>query len=66
MSKYITKDKVLEFISRMWDEGIKVDADPTKQQLTIHLGLGKYEWIQVFDKNTYNEMVDDIISQKES
>ena len=44
---YITSDKVGEFIQRMYDKGIRVDAEPEDNRLTLHKPEGGYEWIKV-------------------
>lgn len=53
---YITSDKVGEFIQRMYDKGIRVDADPTTKQVTVHTPQGGYEWIKVFEKGSFEEL----------
>ena len=53
---YITSDKIGEFIQRMYDKGIRVDGDPERSQLTVHLPNGGYEWIKVFTKGSFEEL----------
>ncbi len=53
---YITSDKVGEFVQRMYAVGIQVDAEPQKDQLSVHLPNGEFEWIQVFSKGSFEEL----------
>lgn len=53
---YITSDKVGEFIQRMYDKGIRADADPALKQITVHAPQGGYEWIKVFEKGSFEEL----------
>lgn len=53
---YITSDKVGEFIQRMYDKGIRVDAEPQENRLELHKPEGGYEWIKVFSKTSFEEL----------
>ena len=53
---YITSDKVGEFIQRMYDKGIRVDAEAKDSRLAIHMPNGGYEWIKVFEKGSFEEL----------
>lgn len=53
---YITADKVGEFIQRMYEKGIRVDAEPDNAQLTVRKPNGGYEWIRVFSKGSFEEL----------
>ena len=53
---YITSDKVGEFIQRMYEKGIRVDAEPKDSQLVVHLPGGGYKWIKVFNKSSFEEL----------
>lgn len=53
---YITADKVGEFIQRMYEKGIRVDAEPGNAQLAVHKPNGGYEWIKVFSKGSFEEL----------
>ena len=53
---YITADKVGEFVAKMYEKGIRVDADPNNAQLTVHKPGGGYEWIKVFNKGSFEEL----------
>lgn len=53
---YITSDKVGDFIQRMYNKGIRVDAEPKDKRLAVHMPNGGYEWIKVFSKGSYEEL----------
>lgn len=53
---YITCDKVGEFIQRMYEKGITVEANPARKQLCVTKPEGGYEWIRVFDKGSFEEL----------
>lgn len=53
---YITSDKVGEFIQRMYDKGIRVDAEPQESRLSLHKPEGGYEFIKVFSKGSFEEL----------
>lgn len=53
---YITSDKVGDFIQRMYDKGIRVDAEPEGNRLCLHKPEGGYEWIKVFKKSSFEEL----------
>lgn len=55
---YITSDKVGEFIQRMYDKGIRVDTEPKENRLALHKPEGGYEWIKVFKKSSFEELLD--------
>lgn len=63
MEKYITKDKIADFVMKMWDAGIRVDVEPEKHQLCIHCKSGySYVWLPVYEKASYEELVDSILN----
>ena len=53
---YITSDKIGEFIQKMYDKGIRVDAEPDNSQLCVHQSTGVYKWIKVFNKGSFEEL----------
>ena len=53
---YITADKVGEFVAKMFAAGIKVNSDPSKKELCVHMKNGGYEWIHVFEKGSFDEL----------
>lgn len=62
---YITADKVGEFIQRMYEKGIRVDAEPGDEQLAVHKPDGGYEWIKVFSKGSFEELCGAFIPNEE-
>ena len=64
MDKFITKDKVAEFVMTLWDKGIKVDLDPVSNQLVIRKG-GKYVWLPVYEEASYDELVASFTEESE-
>ena len=56
MNVYITSDKIGEFISIMYEKGIKVEADPMGEQLCVTKPNGGYEWIKIYRKSSFDEL----------
>lgn len=56
-NKYITRDKLADILEKMWSAGIRVDFEPQRKQITIHKPDGNYEWIPVYDKTSYDELI---------
>jgi hypothetical protein len=65
MEKYITKDKIADFVMKLWEEGIRVDLEPDKKQLCIHLKKGGYKWLPVYEKASYDELIESFINPTE-
>lgn len=66
MEKYITKDKLADFVTKMWDAGYSVDTRPNENRLDV---WDKDIWltqVKVFDKTTYDSMVSEIIGGHDS
>lgn len=53
---YITSDKVGEFVAKMYAAGVEVSAEPKGRQLTVKTQDGRYEWVHVFDKGSFDEL----------
>ena len=64
MDKFITKDKVAEFVMTLWDKGIKVELDPACNQLVIRKD-GKYVWLPVYEEASYDELVASFTEESE-
>lgn len=65
MDRYITRDKLADFISRMWDAGLRTECRPADNEIAV-TGKEDYKYIgtvRVFDKLTYDGMVEDIIKE---
>jgi hypothetical protein len=50
---------------KLWEEGIRVDLEPDKKQLCIHLKKGGYKWLPVYEKASYDELVESFINPTE-
>lgn len=53
---YITSDKIGEFVARMYAAGIAVTTYPRSTRLVITKPEGGYEWVQVFDKSSFDAL----------
>lgn len=63
MTKYITRDKLADFVEKMWDAGIKVDLKPKESMMTLWSeDLDKVEYVDVVDKRTYDSLVNEVKS----
>lgn len=63
MKKYITKDKLTDFVAKMWEEGIKVETDPADNCVTLWVESRYLGRIEVYDKTTFDTMVADIVAK---
>ena len=61
MKKYITRDKLADFIDKMWAAGVKVDTEPHNGQVVVHLPNGKYEWVPVYEKTSYDALISSLL-----
>lgn len=63
MEKYITSDKVGEFVSALRNAGIKyVALEP--EQVAVRHADGSYTWVKIFEKTTYDAMLQGIIDDE--
>lgn len=62
--KYITRDKIADFLEKMWEAGIKAEFDPAKSEICLTKSAGGYEWIPVYPAQYYDEMVESILKDK--
>lgn len=61
MQKYITKDKLADFVEKMWDVGIKCELKPDQSTITLwSKNLDKVEYVDVVDKRTYDNLVNEV------
>lgn len=61
MQNYITKDKLADFVEKMWDAGIKCDLKPDRSSITLwSKDLDKVEYVDVVDKRTYDNLVNEV------
>lgn len=64
MKKYITSDKVGEFCQAMSNAGIYVTVD--KDNMSIRLCDGSYMFIDIYQKNSFDNLISDILSTEAS
>lgn len=58
MKKFITKDKLADFITKMWDAGIKCDLKPDQSTITLWSNdFDKMEYVTVISERSYSELV---------
>lgn len=63
MTKYITRDKLADFVEKMWDAGIKVDLKPKDSTITLWSeNFEKTEYVDVVDKRPYDNLINEIKS----
>lgn len=61
MTKYITRDKLADFVEKMWDAGIKVDLKPSISSMTLwSKDLEKMELVDVVDKRSYESLINEV------
>lgn len=60
MKKYITSDKVGEFVQTLHEHGFKyVSVEP--EQVAVRHDDGSYTFIQIFQKNSFENLVKSVI-----
>lgn len=63
MQKYITRDKIADFVEKMWDAGIRCDLKPDQSSISLwSRDLEKVEYVDVVSKRTYDSLVDEVIN----
>ena len=61
MQKYITRDKLTDFVEKMWDAGIRCDLKPEQSAFSLwSKDLYKVEYVDVIDKGTYDNLVNEV------
>ena len=61
MTKYITRDKLADFVEKMWDVGIRCDLRPNQSTIALwSKDLDKAECVDVVDKRTYDDLVNEV------
>lgn len=61
MTKYITRDKLTDFVEKMWDAGIKVDLKPKDSTMVLWSDdLDKCEYVDVVGKRSYENLVNGV------
>lgn len=58
MQKYITRDKLTDFVEKMWDAGIRCDLKPEQSAISLwSKDLDKVEYVDVVSELSYDEMI---------
>ena len=58
MENFITKDKLADFITKMWDAGIKCDLNPGQSRISLFSkDFDKVEHVTVVNERAYGELV---------
>lgn len=65
MQNYITRDKLADFVEKMWDAGKRVDLSPEKSYLTVSDDSYGVEFVYVFEKRTYDALVEKFTKKEE-
>lgn len=65
-NKYITRDKLTDFVDKMWDAGKRVDLYPNKGYIAVSDASYNTEYINVFDKRTYDSLIAELTKKVES
>lgn len=61
MIKYITKDKLADFVEKMWDAGIRCDLKPDQFSIALwSKDLDKTEYVDVADKRSYENLINEV------
>ena len=61
MTKYITRDKLADFVEKMWDAGIRVDLKPDQSSISLcSTELDKVEHVDVVDKRSYDNLINEV------
>lgn len=61
MQKYITKDKLADFVEKMWDAGIGCDLKPDQFFIALwSKDRDKVEYVDVADKRSYETLINEV------
>ena len=62
MKKFITRDRLAEFVEQMWDAGLRVDTRPTENLITVWSDdLSRHTNIDVASSQHFDEVVGQVI-----
>jgi hypothetical protein len=62
MEKFITTDKIADFVERMWNAGIRCELKPKESYISIWShDYGKHEIVHVVSQRAYDELVRSVI-----
>lgn len=61
MEKYITRDKLADFVEKMWDSGIRCDLKPNKHEISLwNDDLDKVDYVTVVEMSQYDNVVNEV------
>lgn len=61
MEKFILKEDLADFVTKMWESGIKCDLKPRESRLVLWSDdLDKMEHVDVVEPRAYKELVREI------
>ena len=66
MGKYIKRDKLADFVEKMWDAGLRVESNPEKGYLSVVDANYHTEYVNVVSEGHYEEMVAEFIAAAEA
>ena len=59
--KYITRDKLADFVEKMWDAGIRVELKPSISSITLWSeNLEKMEHVDVVGRRSYENLINEV------
>ena len=65
MSKYITRDKLTDFVEKMWDAGMRIELTPERNVIAVIDSKYNTEYVEVFSKQSYDGLIESLIEKKE-
>ena len=65
MSNYITRDKLTDFVEKMWDAGKRVDLMPQDNTIVVRDEHYNSEYISVFSKQSYDSLIKSLTTKEE-
>ena len=64
MERYITRDKLADFVETMWDNGCRAEFVPAENLVKCwSSSLSTVREVRVFDKKIYANMVTELVSE---
>lgn len=61
MVKYITRDKLADFIEQMYNAGIKCDIKPKESMISLWSDdFKKIEYVDIVDKRSYENLINEL------
>ena len=66
MEKYITRDKLADFVEKMWDAGMRVDLMPEDSTMAVRDANYNTEYVNVFSKQSYDNLIKSLTKKGEA